>query len=177
VPASQAFASPLGSVPLDLEALDVLRSLAFVEVSDRAHALEHSLEVHLPFLQSVLGSFSLVPVVVGEATPREMALLFDSLWGGRETLIVVSSDLSHYLPYESARGRDRDTARAILDLDARLVPDEACGAAPINGLLEAARRHRMSVEMVDLRNSGDTAGGLDRVVGYGAFAFTEPEHA
>lgn len=175
VPAAQAFASPLGPVPLDLEALDVLRSLEFVEVSDRAHALEHSLEVHLPFLQSVLGSFSLVPVVVGEATPQEMALLFDSLWGGRETLIVVSSDLSHYLPYDSARGRDRDTARAILDLDARLAPEEACGAAPINGLLEAARRHRMTAEMVDLRNSGDTAGGLDRVVGYGAFAFMEPE--
>jgi AmmeMemoRadiSam system protein B len=177
VPASHAFASPLGVVPLDLEALDILRSLAFVEVSDQAHALEHSLEVHLPFLQSVLGSFALVPVVVGDATPAEMALLFDSLWGGPETLIVVSSDLSHYLPYESARGRDRDTARAIVALEGRLVSEEACGAAPINGLLEAARRHRMDAEMVDLRNSGDTAGGLDRVVGYGAFAFTEPRHA
>jgi AmmeMemoRadiSam system protein B len=177
VPASHAFASPLGAVPLDLEAIEVLRALAFVEVSDRAHAHEHSLEVHLPFLQSVLGPFSLVPVVVGDASPHEMALLFDALWGGRETLIVVSSDLSHYLPYDSARGRDRDTARAIVNLEARLIPDEACGAAPINGLLEAARRHRMAAEVVDLRNSGDTAGGLDRVVGYGAFAFTEPEHA
>jgi hypothetical protein len=105
-----------------------------------------------------------------------MARLFDALWGGRETLIVVSSDLSHYLSYDAARGRDRDTARAIVNLDARLAPEEACGAAPINGLLAAARRHRMAAEMVDLRNSGDTAGGLDRVVGYGAFAFTEPEH-
>jgi AmmeMemoRadiSam system protein B len=177
VPATQAFASPLGTVPLDLEALAQLRALEFVEVSDRAHALEHSLEVHLPFLQSVLGSFALVPVVVGDASPQEMALLFDTLWGGAETLIVVSSDLSHYLPYESARGRDRDTAQAILGLEARLIPEEACGAAPINGLLQAARRHRMAAEMVDLRNSGDTAGGLDRVVGYGAFAFTEPEGA
>jgi AmmeMemoRadiSam system protein B len=176
VPATQAFASPLGPVPLDLEAIEALRALGFVEVSDRAHATEHSLEVHLPFLQSVLGPFSLVPVVVGDASAEEMAQLFDALWGGPETLIVVSSDLSHYLPYDAARGRDRETARAIVNLDARLVPEEACGAAPINGLLEAARRHRMTAEMVDLRNSGDTAGGLDRVVGYGAFAFTEPEH-
>jgi MEMO1 family protein len=177
IPSAHAFASPLGTVALDLEALALVRELPFVEVSDRAHALEHSLEVHLPFLQSVLGTFALVPVVVGNAAPREMALLFDTLWGGAETLIVVSSDLSHYLPYESARGRDRDTARAIVNLEARLVPEEACGAAPINGLLQAARRHGMAAEMVDLRNSGDTAGGLDRVVGYGAFAFTEPRHA
>jgi MEMO1 family protein len=175
VPAAHAFASPLGPVPLDLEAIDVLRALDFVEVSDRAHALEHSLEVHLPFLQSVVGGFSLVPVVVGDASPAQMAMLFDALWGGPETLIVVSSDLSHYLPYDSARGRDRATALAIVNLEARLVPEEACGAAPINGLLQAARRHGMAAEMVDLRNSGDTAGGLDRVVGYGAFAFTEPE--
>jgi len=96
------------------------------------------------------------------------------LWGEAETLVVVSSDLSHYLPYDSARGADRNTARAIVELDAHLDPEEACGAAPINGLLRVARSHRMAAEMVDLRNSGDTAGGLDRVVGYGAFAFTEP---
>lgn len=173
VPAARAFATPLGEVPLDAEAIGRLRTLGCVEVSDRAHALEHSLEVHLPFLQSVLGSFSLVPLVVGDASPEEMAAAFDLVWGGPETLVVVSSDLSHYLPYESARGRDHATARAILDLDARLEPDEACGAAPINGLLRAARAHGMAAEMVDLRNSGDTAGGLDRVVGYGAFAFTE----
>jgi MEMO1 family protein len=177
LPAAHAFSSPLGAVPLDLEAIAKLRALPFVEVSDRAHALEHSLEVHLPFLQSMLGEFALVPLVVGDAAPHEMAELFDVLWGGPETLIVVSSDLSHYLPYASARGRDRDTARAIVNLEATLVPEEACGAAPINGLLQAARRHGMTAELVDLRNSGDTAGGLDRVVGYGAFAFTEPERA
>jgi hypothetical protein len=103
IPDAKAFASPLGTVELDLEALTRLRSLPFVEVSDRAHALEHSLEVHLPFLQTVLGVFKLVPVVVGDASPQEMAALFDTLWGGDETLIVVSSDLSHYLPYEAAR--------------------------------------------------------------------------
>jgi len=177
IPAVDAFASPLGAVRLDLEALARLRELDFVEVSDAAHALEHSLEVHLPFLQSVLGEVALVPIVVGDASPREMARLFGLLWGGDETLIVVSSDLSHYLPYAAARGRDLDTARAIVGLEASLVPEEACGAAPINGLLEAARERGLRAEMVDLRNSGDTAGGLDRVVGYGAFAFTEARHA
>ena len=176
IPSASAFDSPLGAVELDTEALALLRALPFVEVNDAAHAREHSLEVHLPFLQSVLGGFSLVPVVVGDASPDEMAALFDAVWGGRETLIVVSSDLSHYLPYDSARGRDRDTARAIVELQATLVPEEACGAAPINGLLRAARRHGMSAELVDLRNSGDTAGDRSRVVGYGAFAFTERAH-
>ena len=177
IPSVDAFASPLGSVPLDTEALARLRALPFVEVSDRAHALEHSLEVHVPFLQAVLGDFSLVPIVVGDASPGEAAALLEALWGGPETLIVVSSDLSHYHPYDVARQCDRDTAGAILDLDAHLVPEEACGAAPINGLLEVARRRRLSPELVDLRNSGDTAGDRSRVVGYGAFAFTEPEHA
>jgi AmmeMemoRadiSam system protein B len=144
-----------------------------VEVSDRAHALEHSLEVHLPFLQSVLGPFALVPIVVGDASVDQMARVFDALWGDAETLIVVSSDLSHYLPYDAARERDRATARAILELDPSLVAEEACGAAPINGLLQAARRRGLGVEQIDLRNSGDTAGERDRVVGYGAFAFTD----
>jgi AmmeMemoRadiSam system protein B len=175
IPSAQGFASPLGTVALDLAALAALRKLPFVEVSDRAHAHEHSLEVHLPFLQAVLGEFALVPLVVGDASPVQMAQLLDALWGGPETLIVVSSDLSHYLPYDSARGRDRDTARAIVGLEATLVPEEACGAAPINGLLTAARARGMSAELVDLRNSGDTAGTHDRVVGYGAFAFTEAE--
>jgi len=175
VPASEAFASPLGAVEIDVETVARLRERPLVAVSDRAHALEHSLEVHLPFLQSVLGAFRLVPLVVGDATPREMAALFDAVWGGRETLIVVSSDLSHYLPYDAARARDRGTADAILGFEPSLMPEEACGAAPINGLLESARRRGMAAELVDLRNSGDTAGSRDRVVGYGAFAFHERE--
>ena len=171
IPSTQVFDSPLGAVPLDAEALAILRRLPFVEVSDLAHAHEHSLEVHLPFLQSVLGDFALVPVVVGDASPGQVAAMFDALWGGDETVIVVSSDLSHYLPYEAARQRDRATAGAILGLEPRLVPEEACGAGPINGLLEAARARGLRPELVDLRNSGDTAGSRDRVVGYGAFAF------
>ena len=172
VPSVGAFDSPLGPVQLDAPAIEILRRLPFVEVSDAAHALEHSLEVHLPFLQAVLGTFRLVPIVVGDASRDETALLFDLLWGGEETLIVVSSDLSHYLPYEAARARDRATAEAIVGLQSRLDPEEACGAAPINGLLEAARARGLGAELVDLRSSGDTAGDRERVVGYGAFAFS-----
>jgi AmmeMemoRadiSam system protein B len=177
VPSAAAFDSPLGAVRLDRAAIERLRALPFAEVSDRAHALEHSLEVHIPFLQSVLGDFELVPIVVGDASPAEMAQVFDALWGGDETLIVVSSDLSHYLPYEAARARDRDTAEAIMHLEARLVPDEACGCAPINGLLQAARARGLVPEQIDVRNSGDTAGDRGRVVGYGAFAFHEGARA
>jgi hypothetical protein len=177
VPRAAAFDSPLGAVAIDAAAVSRLRALPFVQSSDRAHALEHSLEVHLPFLQAVLGDFKLVPVVVGGATAAEVARLLDELWGGEETRIVVSSDLSHYLPYREAREHDRQTAEAILRFDARLVPEDACGAAPINGLLAAARRRGLAIELVDLRNSGDTAGDRDRVVGYGAFALVEPPGA
>jgi len=177
VPSVTHFDSPLGAVELDTEAIAQLKRLPFVETSDAAHAREHSLEVHIPFLQSVLGRFRLAPVVVGDATPDEAAQLLDALWGGDETLIVVSSDLSHYHPYDVARACDRETAGAIVWLAAHIVPEEACGAAPINGLLRAARRRGLTAELVDLRNSGDTAGDRSRVVGYGAFAFTESAHA
>lgn len=176
VPGATAFGTPLGVVNIDREAIRRLRALPFVQSSDRAHALEHSIEVHLPFLQAALGDFELVPVVVGGASPAEVARLLDEVWGGEETRIVVSSDLSHYLPYRQARERDSRTAEAILRFDDRLVPDEACGAAPINGLLAAARRRNLAIELIDLRNSGDTAGDRDRVVGYGAFALVEPAH-
>lgn len=176
VPSTTSFASPLGPVALDVAAIGELRRLPFVEVSDAAHAREHSLEVHLPFLQSVLGEFLLVPIVVGDATPEETARIYELLWGGDETLIVVSSDMSHYLPYDAARRRDGETARAILGMEGNLDPEEACGAAPINGLLRMARARGLVAEQVDLRNSGDTAGDRDRVVGYGAFAFHAPDH-
>jgi AmmeMemoRadiSam system protein B len=175
VPSCASFASPLGAVEVDREAIDALRQLPFVEVSDAAHAREHSLEVHLPFLQSVLGTFRLVPVVMGDATPAEAARLFDTLWGGEETLIVVSSDLSHYQRYAEARATDRATVDSILALSPELDHDQACGATPINGLLSAARRHRLRPELLDLRNSGDTAGDKSRVVGYASFAFGAPE--
>jgi len=176
VPQAGAFATPLGDIELDEEALARLRRLPFVESSDHAHAHEHSLEVHLPFLQAVLGDFRLVPVVVGGASPGQMAQLLGEVWGGDETLVVVSSDLSHFLPYGAAQARDRATADSILALSPRLDPEDACGAAPVNGLLELARRRGLQVELLDLRNSGDTAGGRGQVVGYASFVFREPEN-
>jgi AmmeMemoRadiSam system protein B len=175
LPGAAAFSTPLGEIEIDADAVTAIASLPQVVERRDAHALEHSLEVQLPFLQSVLGRFMLVPLVVGDATPGEVAEVLDRLWGGAETLVVVSSDLSHYLDYRTAQQVDGGTARAILALEANLGHEQACGATPINGLIEAARRRHMEVEQVDLRNSGDTAGGRGKVVGYGAFAFHESD--
>lgn len=170
---AEFFATPLGKVPIDREGLALLADLPQVEVSDAAHAWEHSLEVHLPFLQTVLEDFSLIPLAVGHAGADQVAEVLERLWGGPETLFVISSDLSHYLAYAAANQADRATCRHILDLDAHLAPDQACGAYPINGLLLAARRHGLEPEMIRRCNSGDTAGDKARVVGYAAFAFYE----
>ena len=171
---ADAFRTPLGDVPLDTEAIAGL-DLPQVSVFDHSHDLEHSLEVHLPFLQSVLGSFRLVPIVVGDASPEQVADVLEVLWGGPETLIVVSSDLSHYLDYEHARAIDGHTCEAIQRLDYRGIDHHAaCGATPIAGLLVAARRHGMQVRTLNLRNSGDTAGDRRNVVGYGSWIFVEP---
>ena|SRR5580765_934968 len=172
-PDAEAFETPLGEVALDLAALAGLADLPQVIRSDRAHAQEHSLEVQLPFLQMQLGSFTLAPLVVGDADAEAVAQVLERLWGGDETLIVISSDLSHYLRYEQARAADQGTVQRILTLDAGLGPREACGAAAINGALLAARRHRLAPRLLALCNSGDTAGDRDRVVGYGAIAFEE----
>jgi MEMO1 family protein len=171
LPEAAAFATPLGQVPIDRAAIASLVGLSQVVESSAVHAEEHALEVQLPFLQRVLGEFSLVPLAVGAATPEQVAEVIDRLWGGIETLIVISSDLSHYHPYDEACAIDRGTARAILDYSADIDHEQACGATPVAGLLLAARRHELNVELLDLRNSGDTAGGRGRVVGYGSFAF------
>jgi AmmeMemoRadiSam system protein B len=176
-PAATAFATPLGVVAVDDEALQDIADLPQVVASPAAHAQEHSLEVHLPFLQTVLGDFQLVPLAVGDADPEEVAEVLERLWGGEETLIVVSSDLSHYLPYEAAQRIDGATAKAIVELEADVSHKQACGATPLNGLLVIARRRGLSVQLLDLRNSGDTAGDRSRVVGYGSFAFFESSHA
>ena len=170
-PDAQRFATPLGDVEIDSGAVAMLGDLPQVVRNPLAHAAEHSLEVHLPFLQRLLGDFSLVPLAVGEATAEEVAEVLDRLWGGEETAIVVSSDLSHYLPYDTARRFDRDTVGRLLSLDVELDHEQACGATPINGLLLAARRRGLQAELLDLRNSGDTAGDRRRVVGYAAIAF------
>lgn len=171
LPASTSFATPLGEILLDREAEQALRALPQICISDQAHALEHSLEVHLPFLQQTLSSFALVPLAVGEASVGEVAEVLDLLWAGDETLIVVSSDLSHYLPYWQARHVDEQTARMILRLAPTLNHEQACGATPVNGLLHTAQRRGLRPQMLDLRNSGDTAGDKNRVVGYASFAF------
>jgi AmmeMemoRadiSam system protein B/AmmeMemoRadiSam system protein A len=171
LPATSRFATPLGEILLDGDACASLRRLPQVCVSDLAHAMEHSLEVQLPFLQQTLGTFTLVPLAVGEASAQEVAEVLELLWGSDETLIIVSSDLSHYLPYAQARHSDEQTARMILDRIPSLNHEQACGATPVNGLLHNAARHQLRPHMLDLRNSGDTAGDRNRVVGYASFAF------
>ncbi len=173
LPASSRFETPLGTIDIDQDAVRTVESLPQVSTSDEAHAQEHSLEVHLPFLQQVVGDFSLVPLVVGSATSEEVAEILNILWGATETLIVVSSDLSHYLPYPRACAVDEFTAETILQLKPQLNHEQACGATPINGLLVAARSRGLEPKLLDLRNSGDTAGDKSRVVGYASFAFHE----
>lgn len=173
VPSVARFSTPLGTVELDRDALARVREMPHVVVSDDAHALEHSLEVHLPFLQTVLADFKLLPLAVGAADAPQVAAVLDAVWGGPETLIVVSSDLSHYLAYREAQRADRATCDAILALRTDIDHDQACGATPVSGLVLAVRRKGLRPELIDLRNSGDTAGDKGEVVGYGAFAFYE----
>jgi MEMO1 family protein len=172
VPTSDAFATPLGRIVIDQDALDGIADLSFVAPDDEAHAPEHALEVELPFLQIMLSSFSLVPLVVGDATAHEVGQVLAQLWGGPETLVVISSDLSHYHSYEMAQRLDAATAAAIENGDwAGLGPDRACGCLPIAGLLLEANRRDLKAQRLSLCNSGDTAGPRDQVVGYGAWLF------
>ena len=172
LPNVEAFSTPLGDVPLDAEGVAAALRSSHVRVLDEAHHGEHSLEVHLPFLQVALGDFTLIPLVVGDADFHDVAEVLELLWGGPETLIVVSSDLSHFLTYDEAREIDMSTAAAI----EALRPDDihvhqACGRIPLGGLLHVAAKHGLRAYTEDLRNSGDTAGPREQVVGYGAFVF------
>lgn len=177
LPGIAAYRTPLGDVPVDVPALGLLRALSGVRDFPQAHGTEHSLEIQLPFLQRVFAGFSLVPILVGDATADAVARALDTLWGGGETFIVVSSDLSHHKPYLVARNSDRRTAEAIEQLDERGIgPEEACGYVAIAGLLRAAKARGLAAERLDLRNSDDTVGSGGRggggdVVGYGAWAF------
>lgn len=173
LPGVAALATPLGDVPVDQAAVKLVSDMPQIATSPLAHAQEHSLEVQLPFLQTVLKDFAVVPLAVGDATADEVAEVLDRLWGGAETLIVISSDLSHYHPYEQARALDAHTCREILRFDTGIDHEQACGATPIAGLLRTAKRRGMDIELIDLRNSGDTAGDRSRVVGYAAFALHE----
>ena len=169
---AMAFATPLGEVPVDVHSVRQLLALSQVCGSDEAHAMEHSLEVQLPFLQVVLRKFALVPLVAGDATADEVSQVLEMLWGGPETCFVISSDLSHYHDSDTARQQDGATARAIENLRADTIGEQdACGKTPICGLLKSAQSRKLQAHVLDLRNSSDTAGPRDRVVGYGAFAF------
>lgn len=171
-PGAERFATPLGSIPVDRAALAAIADLPGVVTRDDAHADEHSLEVHLPFLQTLFRDFTLVPLVVGDTLVAQVAAVIERLWGAEETAIVISSDLSHYQSYEVARRLDQATSRAIERLRYEDIGyDDACGRVPVGGLLYFARAHGLSARTVDLRNSGDTAGARDRVVGYGAYVF------
>lgn len=168
------FQTPLGKVKTDSQAINKLLDNGLVTVLDEAHVMEHSLEVHLPFLQEVLNDFSLVPLVVGETQPQEVSRVLDELWQEHNTIIVVSSDLSHYEDYETARQLDSKTSRNIENLDSDSIHyHDACGRNPVIGLIDFARNHHLSATTVDLRNSGDTAGPRDKVVGYGAYVFEQ----
>jgi AmmeMemoRadiSam system protein B len=170
LPGNEAFATPFGPVKVDAAAVAAIAALPQVSVMPAAHAEEHSLEVHLPFLQRILDDFTLVPLVAGDATADEVAEVLELLWGGAETLIVISSDLSHYHDYETAKRMDAQTSEAIEALDGdRIGYDDACGRVPVRGLLAVARRRGLRAATIDLRNSGDTAGPRDQVVGYGAY--------
>jgi AmmeMemoRadiSam system protein B/AmmeMemoRadiSam system protein A len=173
LPGAQIFETPLGRIPIDQKAIQEVSSLPQVVSSDPAHALEHSLEVQLPFLQKVLGEFALVPLAVGMANVDEVAQVIERLWGGRETLIVISTDMSHYHAYEEARRIDGATVDRIAALATDIDHDEACGATPLNGLLSVAKRRNLSIKLLAACNSGDTAGGKGQVVGYSSFALYE----
>jgi AmmeMemoRadiSam system protein B len=170
---AQAFATPLGDVPVDQETLASVLDLPQVRVWDEAHAFEHSLEVHLPFLQRIFKQFSIVPLVVGQASAQEVAEVLDLLWGGVETAVVISSDLSHFHDYTTAQHLDQATAQAITHLNGEALQYEsACGRNAIRGLLKIAKERGLNGRLLDLRNSGDTSGSRSRVVGYGAFIFS-----
>ncbi len=167
------YRTPLGDIPLDQVALEKIAALPGVHTRDEAHAPEHSLEVHLPFLQRILGQFQLLPLVVGDAPPEQVAAVIEALWGGPETLLLISSDLSHFLDYDTARARDANTASRIEALETNLRSEEACGCRPLNGLLSVLKQRRLTLQRLAMNNSGDTAGDRDRVVGYGAWSVVD----
>ncbi|SER21682.1 hypothetical protein SAMN05421690_101313 [Nitrosomonas sp. Nm51] len=173
LPDVEYFDTPLGVVQVDVEAARAVSDLPQVIANFDAHVFEHSLEVQLPFLQQVLASFKVLPLVVGTASAEEVDEVLDRVWGDDETLIVVSSDLSHYLPYIVAQQVDNATVQSILQLRQPIAHDRACGGTPVNGLIVAARKHQLKPCLLDLRNSGDTAGSRDQVVGYAAIAFCQ----
>lgn len=176
LPGVDVFKTPLGQIELDHDAISKIQSMPQVVVSAPAHRFEHSLEVQLPFLQIVLDEFKLIPLAVGDTSTEQVAEVIEKLWGGPETLIVISSDLSHFHSYFAAQQLDNATVASILDLRTLKNHEQACGATPVNGLLHIARKRGLKPQLLDLCNSGDTAGDKERVVGYASIAFHETAH-
>jgi len=170
IPDNSYFKTPLGTIAVDQPSIDKIRELPSVKVSPHAHEYEHSLEVQLPFLQYALEEFDIVPLVVGQVPPETVSQVINQLWGDKETLFIVSTDLSHYQSYERAQSLDQHTTQAITSFATNITGDQACGCNPLNGMLHAASQHYLNATVLDLRNSGDTAGSKDQVVGYGAYA-------
>lgn len=173
LPGVSGFDTPLGRIPIDMQGVTALAGLPQVVTSPAAHELEHSLEVQLPFLQRVLGSFMLVPLAVGDASVTEVAEVIERLWGGQETVVLVSTDLSHYHHYDEAKRIDGATLARIESFATDINHGEACGATPLNGLLRVARAKGLSIRLIGACNSGDTSGESSRVVGYASFALYE----
>lgn len=171
------FATPLGNIPIDKKTIQLLSKQTHVNILDEAHAEEHSLEVHLPFLQKVIPNFELVPIVVGDISPENLAPFINDLWGCNETLIVISSDLSHFHQYEQANKIDSKTCNKILQFQTDLTPEEACGCRPVNGLLHLAKQKKLEIELLERCNSGDTAGDKQRVVGYASYLLYEKQNS
>jgi len=167
------FSTPLGNIPINRAITEELNTLPFVTELDQAHSMEHSLEVHLPFLQLTLGEFQLIPIVAGDASSQQVDQLISMALQHEKTLLVISSDLSHYHDYGTAQQLDNETCEAIETLSAEdLDSSHACGFIPVRGLLKYAREHGLTATTVDCRNSGDTTGPRNEVVGYGAYVFT-----
>ncbi len=168
------FNTPLGAVPVNNSVINKIKHLNFVVCNNAAHKQEHSLEVQLPFLQTVLNKFTVVPLVIGDCSSQDVAIILEQLWGGKDTVIIISSDLSHFNTYQIAQELDKNTSKAISLLQPEKIHyHHACGRTPVNGLLRIAKKKKLKVSVLDVRNSGDTAGDKNRVVGYGSYSFTE----
>ncbi|OLQ74771.1 AmmeMemoRadiSam system protein B [Photobacterium proteolyticum] len=175
IPSVDYFASPLGNIAIDKQSVEILREIDDIEVSDQIHAFEHCLEVQLPFLQTCLNEFTLLPLLTSNVSPVNVANIIDSLWQDDSTLLVISSDLSHYHPYSEAQKIDQDTCSLIEHYDPSLTPEQACGSTGINTLLLLAKQRDYQITRIELKNSGDTAGDKERVVGYVSYLISEPK--
>lgn len=174
VPKMNTFATPLGSVSVDLSLKQIALNFSFVIENDEPHRKEHSLEVQLPFLQVALKKFSILPIVIGQASATDLTQLLYKLCTEKDVLIVISSDLSHYLPYNIAQKRDLNTIDHILHFEPEKIEyDDACGRQGIQAFLHYAQSKKLIPILFNYKNSGDTAGDKSQVVGYCSIGFYE----